>query len=223
MRRWAPWVLAACAPTAAPEVPEVARAEVVNVNSADIVNAAAVNAVAGVVPELPQVWSAPDMQYSLAAVDGGAGVVGRVSQFPETIARVDARTGKELWRVAQPGEVMWTDVRAGVTHAAVSGRLPARGGSRVGYVDLRDGKLLWHRALAERSDVVVGLDGTGVGLVKDCDLTVLDPLSGRPLSTLRGRTMGIGHSGPDGPQVHPMCWPGVSRWRTGRRSRRGKG
>jgi outer membrane protein assembly factor BamB len=215
MRWWGLCVLAACTSPTGPEVPEVARAGGVNTapSERDVVDAAAVAgeegtlaaAVGAAVPELPQVWSAPNMQYSLAAVDGGAGVVGRVSLFPETIARVDARTGKEVWRVAQPGEVMWTEVRAGKAYAAVSGRLPARGGDRVGYVDLRDGKLLWSRAVEERTDVAVGLDGTGVGLVKGCNLTALDPQSGRPIGTLRGRMMGVGHSGPDGPQVHEMC------------------
>lgn len=215
MKRWGLCALAACAPTTAPEVPEVAPAEVVQAAPvADAVDAAPVGAA---VPELPQVWSAPNMQYSLAAVDGGAGIVGRVSLFPETIARVDARTGKEVWRVAQPGEVMWTEVRAGKTHAVVSGRLPARGGDRVGYVDLRDGKLLWNRAVEERGDVVIGLDGTGVGVAKDCNLTALDPQSGRPIGTLRGRTMGVGHSGPEGPQVHEVCsTPPVLVGQTGR-------
>lgn len=203
MRRWAAWVLVACTPTAGPGVVEVERAEVVVAAPVERVEGAA--PVGAAVPELPQVWSAPHMQYSLAAVEGGAGVVGRVSEFPETIARVDARTGQEVWRVARPGEVRWTEVRAGRTHAAVSGRLPGQGGARVGYVDLRDGTLVWERALAERADAVVGLDGTGVGLLHGCDLTALDPRSGRPFTTLHGRTAGVGHSGPDGPQVHELC------------------
>lgn len=157
------------------------------------------------VPELPQVWSAPALQYSLAAVDGGAGIVGRVSGFPETIARIDARTGDEVWRVARPGEVMWTQVRAGRTHAAVSGRLQGRGGARVGYVDLRDGKLLWDRGVEDRIDGVVGLDGTGVGLVGDCRVQALDPTSGRAWTELIGRSARVGHAGPDGPQMHELC------------------
>lgn len=157
------------------------------------------------VPELPQVWRAPKIQYEAAIVDGGAGVIGRWSEYPETIVRLDARTGAEQWRVAMPNEVNWYHARAGTTHAAVWGRLPGPGGERFGWVHLADGRLEWSRSLGERTEPVVGIDGTGLGLVRECSLTVVDPATGQPQETLRGRTIGVGHSGPGGPMIDEMC------------------
>lgn len=157
------------------------------------------------VPELPQVWSVPSMEHSLVAVDDGAGIVGRVSGYPETIARVDSRTGKELWRLAQPDGVMWTEIRAGRGYGVVAGRLPMRGGERIGVVNLGDGSLQWHRGVAERVMPVIGREGSGVGYVEGCGLEVLDPATGRPWGALEGRTAMVGHAGPAGPQMHALC------------------
>lgn len=193
----------ACAPAEA-ERPAPARGAEVVTN--EVVEVASVPAAVEVaVPVLPRSWSAPKLQDELAAVEGGAGVVGRWSESPETIVRVDARTGAEQWRVAQPDGVMWLRVRVGATHAAITGRLPAHRGDRIGWIDVETGALLWSRALAERTEAVIGGDGTGVGLVRGCALEVLDPATGRTLGEVRGRTMTIGHAGVGGPGYEDLC------------------
>lgn len=155
-------------------------------------------------PELRQLWAVRAMERELAAVDGGSGVVGQWSESPETIARVDARTGAEQWRVAQPGGVVWSSVRVGRTHAAISGRVPGVG-ERHGWIDLRDGKLAWEQRLAVGDAIVVGRDGTGTGLSRGCELVALDASTGRPVATLPGRTAGLGHAGPEGSQIEVLC------------------
>lgn len=195
---------AGCAPAVEVAAPAEVAAAGVETPRVAAPGVAAGREVRPTAPELRQLWAVRAMERELAAVDGGSGVVGRWSESPETIARVDARTGAEQWRVAQPGGVVWLAVRVGRTHAAISGRAPGAG-ERHGWIDLRDGKLAWEQRLAAGDMVVVGRDGTGTGLSRGCELVALDASTGRPVATVRGRTAGLGHAGPEGAQIEVLC------------------